>query len=187
MTLLRLRYLILITGLTLAFPAVAQKPAVKEYRVRVVTKEGIRLRGILDEVTDTHLRIAYTSSRYYQQDEWIPLTAIRKVVVRRTNKAAWRITGAIVGSAVAGLVANESLQKKRTGNPITYIVTLTMASVGGATTGLILSGVLVNLSRRVIRPLDSSNPAINLQRQLEPFSIHYQQNARNPLPGRVNK
>jgi len=156
----------------------AQKPVIEEYRVRVVTKTGYRLRGILDDVTASHLTVNYA----YRQTERVPLSNVRKVVLRRANKKTVQITGAVVGGLLVGFIANQALKDRPARSPVLQGLSITFAAAAGATAGLILSSAIGNLTSRVIRPLDPVNPDLSLQRQLEPFSIRYQQDLLNRLP-----
>jgi len=156
----------------------AQQPVVDAYQVRVVTKGGNRARGILDEVTDRHLYIG----RAHRRGEQILLSDIRKVVIRRAGRKGELITGALIGGLAVGYLSNESLQKNQPRSPVWYGLTLAFATAGGAAGGLVLGSAISNLTSRVIRPLDPANPERSLFRQLEPFSVIYQQDVLNRLP-----
>lgn len=150
--------------------------------MRVITKGGNRFRGVLNDVTDDYLYIEPANPKPRQRYEYIPLAAVRKVVIRRSNKKAARLTGAILGGLVIGFVANESLKKYPVRSSVSYGVTLTAAAAAGAGAGLLLGSVMGNASNRVVRPLDPDNPEITLQRQLEPFSLRYQNEIINYRP-----
>ncbi|WP_338874625.1 hypothetical protein WBJ53_03305 [Spirosoma sp. SC4-14] len=164
--------------LLVSIESFAQKPVIEQYRVRVITKTGQRLRGILDDVTESHLTVMYS----YVGTERVPLENVRKVVLRRANKKTVQITGAIVGGLLVGFIANQSLENSPARSPILHGLTVVFAAAGGATGGLILSSAIGNLTSRIIRPLDPANPDLSLRRQLEPFSIRYQQDLLNRLP-----
>jgi hypothetical protein len=180
------RFLVLIALIMRLFSieTFAQEPLVEEYRVRIVTKEGNRFRGVLDEVTDSQL---YVETRPQHWRRRIPLSAVRKVVIRRENKKTVLITGAVIGALIVGFISNESLRQNPARSPVAYGLTLAFASAGGATAGLILSSAIGNVSSRVIRPLDPANPEGSLRRQLEPFSVEYQQDLLNRLPDKTSK
>ena len=163
--------------------ACAQALMLERYQVRVVTKDGVRFKGILNEVTDNDLYIDYPNQGSYYRSEQIPLADIRKLFIRRENKKNRLITGAIIGGLIAGFLANESLQKYQPRSSVTYGLNLTFAAAGGAAIGVVLSSVIGNVSRsRVIRPLDPTHPELSLQHQLEPYSLRYQQDIMNNLP-----
>ena len=170
----------LLLTLLLPIATFAQNPNVEIYQARVVMKGGERFRGTLADVTDEFIYLTNERGRRYA--DRIPLTLVRKVVVRRQNKNNVLITGAIIGGLVTGYLSNESLQRNQTRSSITYGLTLTFAVAGGAAAGLLLSSAIGNITSKTIRPLGSVSPEINLFRQLEPFSIHYQQELFNRLP-----
>lgn len=159
----------------------AQKPAVDVYRIQVTTKAEQHFRGILNDIDDTTLYIG-RSARIYPLTKTIPLNAVRKVVIRRVNKKGAIITGAILGGLLTGYLSHQSLQKNQPNSPVTYGITLTFAAAGGAAAGLLVGSAAGSLSRRVIRPLSQTDPELSLFRQLEPFSVRYQQEFINRLP-----
>ncbi len=157
----------------------AQKPTVDAYRIKVVTKDGYRFRGTFSDIDNSFI---YLSFGRYSQEDRIPLTSIRKVVIRRNNKKSVLISGAIVGGLLSGYLANESIKTSPTRSPVAHGVTVAFAAVGGAASGLLLGSVIGSISSRVIRPLNLVNPDVSLFRQLEPFSLRYQQDIINRLP-----
>ncbi|GAB4029324.1 hypothetical protein [Spirosoma gilvum] len=164
----------------LAYATQAQKLTFDTYQARVITVAGKHYRGLLEEVSDTDLRL--TSFRGNGIDEEIPLRQIRKVVIRRTSKKRAIITGAIIGGLASGFASYKSLQQNQTSNAFIYGITLTFASAGGAAAGLVVGSVVNNVTGRVIRPLDMTNPELSLFRQLEPFTYRHQQNLMKRLP-----
>ncbi|WP_020596894.1 hypothetical protein [Spirosoma panaciterrae] len=158
----------------------AQKLTFDVYRARVITMTGERYRGVLEEVSDTDLRL--TSYHGNWIDEEIPLRQIRKVVIRRISKKRAIITGSIIGGLAAGFASYKSLQRNQTSNDINYGITLTFAAAGGAAAGLVVGSFINNVTGRVIRPLDITNPELSLYRQLEPFTYRHQQNLIKRLP-----
>ncbi|WP_080054863.1 hypothetical protein [Spirosoma aerolatum] len=158
----------------------AQKLTVDIYRARVITYTGERYRGLLDDLTDTELILS--SQHGYRIDEEIPLRQIRKVVIRRTSKKSAIITGSIIGGLAAGFASYKSLQRNQPSSAVNYGITLTFAAAGGAAAGLVVGSFVNNLASRSIRPLDLSNPELSLYRQLEPFTVRYQQDLFNRIP-----
>jgi hypothetical protein len=170
--------------LTVLLPigAIAQNPEIEVYQARVVMKTGSRFRGTLADVTDESIYLTNERGRHYSDQ--IPLALVRKVVIRRLSKKNVLITGASIGGLVTGYLSYQSLQKNQTRSPVTYGLTLTFAIAGGAALGLLLSSTIGNITSKVIRPLDPISPETSLFRQLEPFSIRYQQELFNRLPQR---
>lgn len=158
----------------------AQQPAADVYRVRVTTKGGEHFRGILSDINETDLFIGGGRNRY--RDQSVPLASIRKAAIRRVNKRGAIVTGAILGGLLTGYLSNQSLQRNQPNSPVLYGLTLTFAAVGGAAGGLLVGAAAGNLNKRVIRPLPLADPELSLLRQLEPFSIRYQQGFINRLP-----
>ncbi|MFD2937129.1 hypothetical protein [Spirosoma flavum] len=175
--LLRCLCLTMLLILSIAGTLFAQKPAIDAYRIKVVTTRGHRFRGVLDDINDTYLYIIHERNSP-RQVETIPLDAIRKVVIRRNSKTTVNVTGAIVGGLIVSFLAEQSLQKNPTRSPVAHGVTLTFAAAGGAAGGLLLGSAIGNATSRVVRPYNNSN----LLRQLEPYSMRYQQDLINRLP-----
>ncbi len=160
----------------------AQKLVAATYQVTVVTKTGERIKGILDEVTATDVYCG--SGLTYDPavtDQVVPLETIRKVRLRRTNKKRAVQAGAIVGAIAVGFLGVEGLKKNPASNPITYGATVVLASVGGAAAGLVVGSAVGSLSHRTIRPRDGENSLTNFRRQLEPFSMRYQNDVFNRI------
>lgn len=163
----------------LSIPSWAQQPKAVVYQIKVFTKAGNHLRGILEEVTDSYL---YLRNEKRGQSGRIPFANIQKVVIRRKSKKNALISGAIVGGLLTGYVANQSLQNNPVRGPVIYGLTLTLSAAGGAAAGLLVGSAIGNSTRRVIRPLDQNNPDLSLFRQLQPLSWRYQQDFINRLP-----
>ena len=166
--------MLLISGV-LADDAFAQPLKIATYRVKVITNSGDRFQGILEDITEDDLYLDHHT-------EDIPSASIRRVTIRRVDKRVALVTGAVIGGLITGYLANESLKSNRTSGVATYGLTLTFAAAGGAAAGLIAGAAIGNLTSRVVRPLDPNNPGISLFRQLEPFSVRYQQDFINRLP-----
>jgi len=127
----------------------------------------------MDDVDDTYL---------YLRDERIPLAQIRKVVIRSNNNKSMLVSGAIVGGLAIGYLANQSLRTNQARSPVSYGLTLTFAAAGGAAVGLLLGSAVSRINRKVIRPLNQGSPETSLVRQLEPFTLRYQEDILNRLP-----
>lgn len=173
-------WLLLLLSSSLSGRLQAQKLTLDVYRARVVTYTGERYRGLLEDITDSELLLSDLHG--HRIDEEIPLRQIRKVVIRRTSKKSAIITGAVVGGLAAGFASYKSLQRNQPSSAINYGITLTFAAAGGAAAGLVVGSFVNNLSGRSIRPLDRVNPELSLYRQLEPFTVRYQQNIFNRIP-----
>lgn len=164
----------LLVGVFLSTPLFSQKLAIDAYYVRVITKEGDRLRGILEEVDDSYLSISTQSQ--------IPLHSIRKVALRRKNKTSVLITGSLVGGLLVGYLAHQSLRKNGTRSAVAHGLTITFAAAAGATGGLLVSSGINSITHKVVRPPDGANAELYLARQLAPFSVTFQQDVLNRLP-----
>ena len=166
-----LRFVVFTVGLTVLGSAIteAQKLTVEAYQIRVVTRDGKRFYGVLNDVTDTCIHIGPS-----YRNEQILLTDIRKVVIHRNNKKNAVLTGAILGGLAFGFLSHESFQRNPPEGSIAYGLTLTFAAAGGAAAGSLLGSTFANLTSRVIRPLRGTDPKRSLQGQLEPFSLQYQ-------------
>ncbi|CAN5422681.1 hypothetical protein BH09BAC4_BH09BAC4_40920 [soil metagenome] len=175
MSLFPLRYLWLLLLLSALFPnrSIAQKPTFDTYRIRVVTKEGDRFRGPMDDIDNSYL---------YLRDERIPLARIRKVVIRSNTNKPMLVTGAIVGALAIGYLANQSLRTNQTRSPVAHGLTVTFAAAGGAAVGLLLGSAASRINHKVIRPVNQGSPETSLVRQLEPFTLRYQEDILNRLP-----
>ena len=156
----------------------AQSPAIEVYRIRVVTREGHRLRGTLNATDEAYL---FVDSNDGSLDR-VPLASIRKVVIRRNSRKGAQLTGAVAGGLLTGYAAVRSLEKSPSSSPILYGVTVLFSAASGALAGVLTGSLIGNLSSRVIRPLDERQPEISLFRQLEPLTVDYQQNLMNRLP-----
>lgn len=152
----------------------AQQPTVDPYSVRITTKEGYHLRGILTDVDSSYAYVGYGSP--------VALSTIRKITLRRKNKTPALITGAIVGGLLTGYLAQQSLQTNQVRSPVSYIFTIAFATTGGAAAGLLVGSGVHSFSRKVIRPIGVADPNLYLLRQLTPFSTSYQRGILNRLP-----
>ena len=92
------------------------------------------------------------------------------------------ITGAIIGGLAAGFASYNSLQRNQPSSAVSYGITLTFATAGGAAAGLLVGSMIGNLKKIVIRPAMFTDPERSLFRQLEPFTWRYQQDIINRLP-----
>lgn len=172
-------FLMLVSTLT-PNSLLAQKPSLDTYYVTVVTQSGTRMRGILVDVTANTL--TYDPGTIYSQNHYpreVALATIRKVILRRTSKRRAIQAGALVGALAFGFLSVESLKKNPASNSVTYSITVLVAAGGGAAVGLVAGSVVGNVSHRVIRPRNQENGLNDFYRQLEPFSVRYQNNVFN--------
>lgn len=163
----------------LAYSIMAQQPVENVYHIKVITKKGNHFRGVLWDVTASNL---YVEHEQRSLSGRIPFANVHKIVLRRKSKKDAMITGAILGGLALGFVTHQSLQKNPTSSPIAYGLTLTFATAGGATAGLLVGSEIGNLKKIVIRPSAFTDPDQSLYRQLEPFSFRYQQDIINRIP-----
>ncbi|QJW88273.1 hypothetical protein HNV11_02215 [Spirosoma taeanense] len=171
-------WLFLLTAVT---AALAQKPSVEVYKVKVVMQGGPRLRGTLADVSETDVTINGEGTGWYQPTRNIPLSGVKKVVLRRRNRQRSPVQGAILGGLLLGYTVVRSSQKNGFRSPVLYGLNLTLAVAGGAGLGAVLGNHLGPNSRKVIRPRgrDGEQVSENLRRQLEPFTYAYQLDVLN--------
>ena len=179
-----LRHSLLTVLLLFACSAVtiAQTSAVEEYRVRVVTNEGNTTHGILDDVTDQYLYVNYVNARAYHRSEKIPLTAIRKVVVRSNKRKT--IEGAVVGAGIVSFLSVESAKKNGFRSPVIFGLNVVLAAAVGAAAGALVGRAIRPVGHKTIRPYGRTPDEIanSLRLQLEPFSLANQNNILNRMP-----
>lgn len=185
MSLLAMRSLLLIPLVLVSFSGTtgAQELKVAEYRARVLTKSGNRLRGILDEVTNEYLYVDHLNARSRHGNGKIPLATIRKVVIRY-NQRKNTLEGAIVGGGLAGFLTIQSSKRNGFRSPVIYGLNLAIAVGGGAAIGALVGKNIGPISRRTIRPFGQTpdQSAESLRRQLEPFTYSYQNDVLNRVP-----
>ncbi len=158
----------------------AQKLALETYHVTVITKAGDRFKGLLEDVTPIALYCGpgsqFTSTR---STHVVPLEEIRKVILRRTNKRLAVRAGAAVGALVFGFLTVQGLQRDPTRSLVASGLTLLLAGGTGAAMGAGVGSVLGTIPHRVVLPRDRENSLDDFRRQLEPFSIRYQNDVFN--------
>lgn len=176
---IRFFWLLLLTVSMVPADLLAQSPSIEVYRVRVVTRDGHKPRGILSEINETNL---FVGSHGEGMPVSVSLSSIRKVVIRRNSRKGAQITGAVLGSLLTGYASVRSLEKSPSSSPVLYGVTVLFSAASGALAGVLTGSLIGNLSSRVIRPLDNRQPEISLFHQLEPLTVEYQQNLMNRLP-----
>lgn len=162
---------------------IAQELEVVEYRARVLTKGGNRLRGILEEVTGEYLYVDYLNSKSHHRSGKIPLTSIRKVVIRY-NRRRSTLEGAIVGGGLAAFATIRSSKKNGFRSPVVYGLNLAIAVGAGAGIGALIGRNIGPAARKTIRPFGQTpdEAAESLRRQLKPFTYTYQNDVLNRVP-----
>lgn len=163
--------------------ATAQESAAEEYRVRVTTKSGNHIRGILNEVTDEYLYVGYLDSRPHHRSEKIPLRVIHKAVIRY-KRSKHTLEGAVVGVGLAAFLTIQSSNRNGFRSPVVYGLNLVIAAGAGAAIGAIIGRNIGSISRRTIRPIGQTpdEAAESLRRQLKPFTYEYQNDILNRVP-----
>ncbi|MFN8353901.1 MAG: hypothetical protein U0Y10_05640 [Spirosomataceae bacterium] len=153
------------------------------YHVKIVTTEAKRFSGYLFDVTDTDLVCKEYDVRR-GMSTWsytIPLTKVRKIIVRIENKnsAIWK--GALVGGVTTGFLAAKSLEKYPTKSPILSGVTLTFSGLAGAGIGGVMGGMLAGFRRKVIRVTQPIEHPEGLRFRLMPYTYLYNLGNRKKL------
>ena len=180
-----LRYPVLAVVLILACAATAVAQSVEVYTVKVVTKEGRRIRGTLDDVSETHVAVGdndVAAPWFRHSGNKVLLSDVRKVVIRRQSKRRVTVQGAIVGGLLTGFVVVQSAKKSGFRSPVLYGLNLVLAAAGGAAAGALVSHSIGSVSAKTIRPLGRGNVEdVNerLRRQLEPFTYSHQNDVLN--------
>ena len=179
-----LRHLVLTVSLIFSGLALVAAQSIEIYKVKVVTQEGNRYRGVLKDVTDYYLYLDYDEISGRDFISRIPLTHIRKVVIRRNNEKDAALTGAIVGGIAVGYLANKSIRKSPPSGPFLYGVLVTFSAAAGATGGAVVGSAFGKLKSRIVRPFGQTpdQATENLRRQLEPFTYSYQSDVLNRVP-----
>jgi hypothetical protein len=160
--------------------ASAQKLVAEEFRVRVVTKSGKPVRGILREVTDEYLYLYHP--RPSHRSEEIPLNAIRKVLVRSNRRNT--IEGGILGGSLAAFLTIRSSKRNGFRSPVVYALNLAIAVGSGAGIGAIIGRNIRPLTPRTIRSYGQTpeEAAKSLRLQLEPLTYANQTEILNRVP-----
>lgn len=174
--------LLLLLSVLVTRPLLAQKPVLETYQVKVVTKMGDHFRGVFADITPTTLYYdpgtRYSPNHYLQE---IPLVTIRKVTLRRTSKRRAIRAGVVVGALGFGFLAVDGLKNNPASSSATYGITVLFAAGAGAAVGLVVGSTIGNVSHRVVRPGNLENGLGDLYRQLEPFSMRYQNDVLNRI------
>ncbi|GAB3490991.1 hypothetical protein GCM10027341_03440 [Spirosoma knui] len=172
-----MRYYALVFLLLCVPAAYAQTSKPESYKIKIVTLEGDRFIGILDDVSQTAISLSNeTSNGFRYEDGEVPLANVRKLVLRRNSRKKSAIQGGVVGALVLGYTVIQSSKKNGFRSPAVYSLNLGLAMVGGAATGGLLGYRIGPIARKVIRPRgrDREEARENLRRQLEPFTYSYQ-------------
>lgn len=170
--------------LTLYGCVVVVAQSIEVYKAKIVTTDGRRIRGTLDDVTDQYLYVNRANASYYRRREEISLAKIRKVIIRQ-NRRRNTLEGAVVGAGLTSFLLIQSSKKSGFRSPVLYGLNLIMGATAGAAAGALIGHSIGSVSARVIRPLGrGSAETVNesLRRQLQPFTYSYQNDLLNRLP-----
>ena len=165
-----------------AAATVAQQPAVEEFRVRVITNDGHHVHGILDDVTDQHLYVDCVNARSYHRSEKIPLTAIRRAIIRSNRRKT--LEGPLVGAAITSFLSIDSGRKNGFRSPVIFGLNVVLAAAVGAAAGALVGRAIRLTGHKTIRPFGRTPEEIanSLRLQLEPFSLANQNTILNRMP-----
>lgn len=173
-----MKYIVLPGLILFASASTVLAQTVELYTATVVAQDGHRLRGILAGVSTTEVFIGDQPDTRLDQCESVALSAVRKVVLRRTKHRRAAVRGAVVGGIGIGLLTLESSQKNGFRSPVVYGVTLASAVVGGALAGALVGNSIGPLFSKTIRPRPRSSPDETIRgisQELRPYSVDYQQ------------
>lgn len=153
--------------------SIGQPSPIELYQVRVITNKGSRLRGVLEDVSDTYVTLGKHHGRH--SGGRIRLNSVRKIILKRSNRRRLVIRGAVAGGLLTGYLIVRSSEKNGFSSPVLYGINVVMGVAGGAVAGGLLGYGIGPLSRKVIRPegRDPEQAAKNIRRQLEPFTQRY--------------
>ncbi len=176
--------LVLFLSFTSVSTLLAQSSSVELYRIKVVTVEGERWRGILNDVSNVDVLIGedhQASPGFRYTESRIPLARIRKIILRRYSRRKSAIQGAILGGLAVGYVVVESTRRSQFRNPALYGLNLGLAIVGGGAAGALIGHSIGPITRKIIKPTgrDQGDTDENLRRQLLPFTYSYQNDVLN--------
>lgn len=159
------------------------------YKVKIVTVHGNRFRGILDDVSETHVSIGHNDQAapwFRHSGGTVALADVRKVIVRKQSRRRPTMHGAIAGGLLTGLTAVLSSHQHGFRSPVLYGLNLVMATAGGAVPGALIGRSIGSLSQKTIRPRRRSrysefadDSTESLRRQLAPFTYSYQSDVLN--------
>ena len=185
MSLSMIRQLVLTVVLALFGSVIAVAQSIEVYKVKVVTKDGSRVRGTLDNVSETYVAIGDNDQAapwFRRSGGKVPLSDVVKVVLRRHSKRKSTIQGGIIGGLITGFVVVQSTKKSGFRSPVLYGINLAMAVGGGAAVGAIVGHSVGSVSAKTIRPFRNGtveNVNESLRRQLDPFTYSYQNDVLN--------
>lgn len=183
-----LRHLVFVVFLIVSGCAIGVAQSIEVYKATVVTKDGHRIRGTLDDVSETYVAIGdndLAAPWYRRSGGKVFLSDVRKVIIRRASKRRATVQGAIIGGLLTGFLVVESARKSGFRSPILYGVNLVMSAAAGAAAGALIGHSIGSVSAKTIRSFrhgtveDSTE---NLRRQLDPFTYSYQSDVLNRMP-----
>lgn len=160
--------------------AAAQEQSVESYDVRVSTQTGKRFHGILYAVQEHDL---YLDDKHTNRQYRIPLTLIRKVVIRYKRRRS-TLEGGVVGGSLLAFLAIRSSRQNPFRSPALFGVNLLFATAAGAATGALIGRNIGPQARKTIRPFGQTPEQIaeSLRGQLDPFTYTRQNDVLNRVP-----
>lgn len=188
MSLFIIRQSVLTVVLALVVPVIAVAQSIEVYKVKIVAKDGSRFRGTLDDVSETHVAIGDNDQAapwFRRSGGKVPLSDIRKIVLRRQSRRKTTIEGAVIGGLITGFVVVQSAERSGFRSRVLYGLNLLMGAAGGAAVGALIGHSIGSVSAKTIRPLKRGSVddiSENLRRQLDPFTYSYQSDVLNRVP-----
>jgi hypothetical protein len=179
-----MKWLFIFTALLFRYTPLSGQPrSIENVRAHIITNGGNHLRGTLNDVSNEYLYVEPTGPRLSYRLERIPLSAIRKVVVRFKRRTS-TVEGAVVGGGLLAFITIRSSQRNPFRSPVLFGINLAASTAVGAAGGALLGSAIGPRTRKTIRPFGQTTEQSveQLRRQLEPFTYTYQSDILNRIP-----
>lgn len=157
-----------------------QNQSVETYEAKVNLLNGKRFYGRLYTVQEQDL---YLDDKHSNKQYRLPLTLIRKVVIRFKRRRS-TLEGGVVGGSLLAFLAIRSARKNPFRSPALFGVNLLFATAAGAAAGALIGRNIGPQARKTIRPFGQTPDQIaeSLRGQLDPFTYTRQSDVLNRVP-----
>ncbi|KAB7732151.1 hypothetical protein F5984_08045 [Rudanella paleaurantiibacter] len=166
-----------LVSVSLSSFALAQRTSTPTYQAIVYLADGGRVRGTPDEVINGSLTFVLSDPLYFRGTRLnsyiVPLDQVQRVVIRRIDKRRSIRAGALIGTALGGYLAYQSSQKSAFRSPVMGGLSIALSAATLGASGAFLGSVLGGATRQQIRPPDTDDRVLSLERQLRPFTRAY--------------
>jgi hypothetical protein len=157
-----------------------QRQPTETYVAKVSMLNGKRFLGTLYAVQEHDLYLDdIHSNRQYR----IPLTLIRKVVIRYKRRRS-TLEGGVVGGGLLAFLTIRSSRQNPFRSPALSSVNLLFATAAGAAAGALIGRNIGPQTRKTIRPFGQTPEQLaeSLRGQLDPFTYSRQSDELNRVP-----